>query len=155
MALRLGRSPTDRDVLDALEAHDFGLPAECSIDYSLEAVDLLRSLIRERRPGVSDVLHDLCLQLAEEEGDSPVRPPGSACGRQHPRGEATRRRTVSNPRELDPPVPAEAGEMDAAGDFLRELASTSMTRSFKMVVLQAMLHDGRLRAGMPLVDVAV
>ena len=71
ISLRLGRVPTNRELLEAVRDGTLALPPGCSVEYSLEAVELLEALLRERRTGATDVLRDLCLQLAEEDGARP------------------------------------------------------------------------------------
>jgi superfamily II DNA or RNA helicase/HKD family nuclease len=50
-------------------------------------------------------------------------------------------------------TPSEAALEAECGEFLRELERTSMTRTYKMVVLEAMLRDGSLRPVVPLADI--
>lgn len=156
MSLRLGRTPSNRELLDGLREGAMDLPPGCSVEYSLEAVALLETLLRERsrRQSATDVLRDLCLQLAEEDG---VRPSALQVTLAGGNVRAARLRAGGWFELLDTLGllwPEEQRVVTALGGFLAEIATTAMTRSFKMVLLQALLHEGRLRAGMPLGDLA-
>jgi superfamily II DNA or RNA helicase/HKD family nuclease len=129
-----------RDVLERLQAGTADLPPGCEVTYELETVDILRSLLREptggdvvrsyyetfremhgRRPMASDVLHD---------GYSP-----RTVGRAH----GSWLRFVESMGDL----PGASDLIDTAqapGVFLDQLESTQMTRSYKMLVLLAMLE---------------
>jgi hypothetical protein len=155
LSLTLGRKATNRDLAAALRDREaLSLPVGCSVDYSLEAVDLLESLLRQRRSSAPDVLTDLCRQIAEEEGVRPsalqVMLAGGNVG-------AARQRAggwFEFLDELGLLSPEEQRVLARHADFLTELAVTSMTRSFKMVLLRAMLHGGHVRSGLRLDELA-
>ena len=129
-----------RDVLERLQSGTADLPDGCEVTYDLEAVDIIRSLLREptggdvvrsyyetfrdlhdRRPTASEALHD---------GYSP---------RAASRGYGSWLRFVESMGDL----PDESDLVDsqrATGTFLEHLESTPMTRSYKMLVLLAMLE---------------
>lgn len=154
LSLRLGRTPTNRELLDAVRSQSLVLPTGCSIEYSLQAVELLEILVRERRTGATDVVRDLCIQLTEEDG---IRPSALQVRLAGGNVRAARQRAggwFELLDELDLLTPQEQQVLAVAGGFLAEVSTTAMTRSFKMVLLQALLHDGRLRTGMPLTDLA-
>ncbi|MCB9725547.1 MAG: DUF3427 domain-containing protein [Spirochaetaceae bacterium] len=140
-----------RDVLERLQTGEVDLPPGCEVTYELEAVDLLRSLLREpvggevvrsyyetfrelhgRRPTASEALHD---------GYSP---------RAVARGYGSWLRFVEAMGDL-----AEASTLlsrdEISGSFVESLESTAMTRSYKMLVLLAMLEEeqfpGRITIG--------
>jgi superfamily II DNA or RNA helicase/diadenosine tetraphosphate (Ap4A) HIT family hydrolase/HKD family nuclease len=154
LSLRLGRAPTQREIAAALRTSDLGLPEGCSVEYSLEAVQLLEAMVRQRPSGATDVLRDLCVQLADETG---LRPSALQVALAGGSVRATRRRDSTwfgFVDELGLLTDEEQRVVAAAGAFLAEVQTTPMTRSFKMVLLRAMLHDGRLRTGMSLDDLA-
>ena len=132
-----------RDVLERIQSGIADLPPGCEVTYELETIDLLRSLLREpiggdvvrsyyetfrelngRRPTASEALHD---------GYSP---------RAAARGYGSWLRFVEAMGDL-----SEASELlashQATGTFLEGLESTPMTRSYKMLVLLAMLEEER------------
>lgn len=154
LALRLGRPPRNEDLLRALNDNAFELPEGCSIDYSLDAIDLLGSLLRKQRETASDVLIDLCTQLAEEEG---ARPSALQVEISGGNVAAARRKGGSWFGFLDQLgqlSEAEQRVLERQGGFLREVETTAMTKSFKMVLLRALLHDGVLGSGAPIQQVA-
>ena len=154
MTLRLGRPPTNSELLEAITGREFELPAGCSVEYTLEAIQLLESLVQERRPGATDVLRDLCLQLADEEG---LRPSALQVALAGGNIRAARRRAggwFELLEQLDLLTEPERDVLPVGGSFLTEVATTAMTKSFKMVLLQALLHDGRLRSGATLSELA-
>lgn len=153
MSLRLGRSPTDKELLEAIRDKTLPLPAGCSVEYSLEAVDLLTTLIRERRTGATDVLRDLCLELAEQ-GARPSALQVTLAGANVRAAKLRSGGWFELLDELGLLRPEEQRVVAEVGGFLVEVSTTAMTRSFKMVLLQALLHDGRLRTGVPLGDLA-
>ena len=132
-----------RDVLERLQSGTADLPDGCEVTYDLEAVDIIRSLLREptggdvvrsyyetfrdlhdRRPTASEALHD---------GYSP---------RAASRGYGSWFRFVESMGDLS----NESDLIDsqqATGTFLEHLESTPMTRSYKMLVLLAMLEADR------------
>jgi superfamily II DNA or RNA helicase/HKD family nuclease len=127
-----------RDVLERLQAGTADLPPGCEVTYELETVDILRSLLRPtpdvlrsyyetfrdlhgRRPTASEALHD--------------RYSPRAVGR----GYGSWLRFVESMGDL----PGASDLIDTAqapGMFLEQLESTQMTRSYKMLVLLAMLE---------------
>ncbi len=134
-----GLEPGDKELARCFELlRDGKLPGElppgCEVTYDLEAVDMLRGLLRLDR---GHALTRYYQQFVEQHGRRPlaveayqdrlsirsVRPQyGSWLGFVRAQG-----------AEIDPPSP-----------FLLELEKTSMTKSYKMIVLQAMLNLGEL-----------
>ena len=154
LSLQLGRPPTPREMADALRDKAFSLPEGCSVDYSLDAVELLNALIRERRSGADDVLRDICLQIAEEDGFRPSALQVALAGGNVRAARARAGGWFEFLGELDLLSEEELRVLATTGEFLRELAVTPMTKSFKMVLLQALLRQGSLRSGMPVDDLA-
>jgi superfamily II DNA or RNA helicase/HKD family nuclease len=131
-----------RDVLDRYQAGEVDLPPGCEVTYDLEAVDLLRSLLplstsdvvqsyyetfrdlHGRRPTASEALHD---------GYSP---------RSAGRGYGSWLRFVEAMGDLSTGSTLLSGDQPS-GAFLETLESTPMTRSYKMLVLLAMIEEGR------------
>ena len=141
--------PGDQNVRAVLERLESGtataadLPPGCEVTYELETVDLLRSLLIEptggdvvrsyyetfrdlhgRRPTASEALHD---------GYSP---------RAAARGYGSWLRFVEAMGDLSEAA-ALLSTDQPGGSFLESLESTRMTRSYKMLVLLAMLEEGR------------
>jgi superfamily II DNA or RNA helicase/HKD family nuclease/diadenosine tetraphosphate (Ap4A) HIT family hydrolase len=133
----------DREVAYALAELDKGtmeLPPGCSVTYNLEAMEILRALLRPDRAG------DQLRQYYEEFRDShESRPLALQTFQDGYNPRAARRNDVS---WLD--FVAGMGDLTAAeaqvraqiGLFLNQLEVTPMTKSYKMLVLLAMIgHD--------------
>jgi len=131
-----------RDQLERLEADEAELPQGCAVTYELEARDILRSLLREprgedvvrsyyetfreqqgRRPTASEALH---------EGYSPraVKGYGSWLSFVDAMGDLPNASILLDPAKT-------------AGGFLKQLEVTQMTKSYKMLVVLAMLQEER------------
>jgi superfamily II DNA or RNA helicase/diadenosine tetraphosphate (Ap4A) HIT family hydrolase/HKD family nuclease len=141
--LQLG--PGDADVryaLDSLDAGTFDLPPGCSVTYDLEAKDILRALLRI--PARGEALRAYYLDFRERHG---IRP--QAIEADH---------DGYDPKSVRPAHPSWIAFVRAMGDlslkqaevherlgaFLETLETTPMTKSYKMVLLLAMLAEDRL-----------
>lgn len=139
LSLKAGDYEVDR-ALNLLADGDFNLPPGCEVTYELEAVEILKSLLRARTP---DALRAFYEDFRDRHGIRPsatetfhegylpgsVRPQfGSWFG------------FVAAMQDLPP---AEADTAREFQSFLEALEITPMTRSFKMLTLQAMLNLDR------------
>jgi superfamily II DNA or RNA helicase/diadenosine tetraphosphate (Ap4A) HIT family hydrolase len=128
------------------------LPAGCSVELALEAKDLLARLFKV---GGADEVERVYRELRLERGARPSAGELERLG--HPPGVLRARYGswfgfVQSEGDL---TGDEAGVVASAAAFLREIETTEMTRSFKMVTLQALLDAEALRTGLPLRDLAV
>jgi superfamily II DNA or RNA helicase len=149
----LGLAPSAAAVAEALtraEGHSLDLPPGCEVTYDLRAIEILRALLprtpdvlrawyedfRERhgtRPRAIEAFHDgyaprsvrqshgSWLRFVDQMGDLPESQANMVKG-----------------SALGP------GEVPRVQDFLEELETTPMTKSYKMIVLLAMLNEDRL-----------
>jgi superfamily II DNA or RNA helicase/diadenosine tetraphosphate (Ap4A) HIT family hydrolase/HKD family nuclease len=144
--LSLGRreAPTTLQVLQALENKDFGLPAGCSVNYDLTVVDMLRKLSRTT---TRDAIEEYCRSYMEEEGLRPTAAQTFRAGHD-PAILATKYSSwFAFLRTADLLGEREAAVVDAHGDTLRAFQTESITKSYKLVTIRALLHDGALRTG--------
>ena len=139
LRLSAGDHQVDR-ALNLLAAGDFELPPGCEVTYELEAVETIKSLLRARTP---DALRAFYEDFRERYG---VRP--SATETFH---------EGYSPGAVRPQFGSWFGFVAAMGDlsaaesntarehesFLESLEVTPMTKSFKMLALQAMLNLDR------------
>jgi len=144
--LSLGRRepPSTLQVLQALEHNDFDLPEGCSVDYDLAVVDMLRQLSRTT---ARDAIEEYCRSYLEEEGLRPTAAQTFRAG--HDPGAMTskygswfgflRAAALLGERE--------ATVADAYGEILRAFQTENITKSYKLVAIRALLHDGALRVG--------
>jgi hypothetical protein len=116
------------------------LPPGCSVTYELEAQDILRSLLRSTTAG--EQLEEYYRDFREMRGTRPLAGEAFLDGF-NPR--ATRRAGhgswldfVQAMGDLDP---EQKKVREHLGAFLEQLEVTPMTRSYKMLVLQAMLGE--------------
>ena len=130
-------------ILDQVTANQVTLPPGCEVTYDLVAVDLLRSLLprhigeaamceayyddfkdlHDRRPLAVEAFHDGCnLRTIRQKAGSWLA-------------------FVNSKGDLNP---GQQQLLRDHGDFLNALEVTPMTRSFKMLTLQAMLHRDAL-----------
>jgi hypothetical protein len=131
--LSLVPSPTSlRDFLEGEATPE--LPPGCSIDIELEAKDLLRAMLPRGALEVERVYREIVATRGE-------RPSASELFRMGYRPESLRRvhggwfQFVRNEGHLDDD---EAKALDAVGDWLSDLETTAMSKSFKMVVLEVL-----------------
>jgi hypothetical protein len=137
----LGRS--DREValaLDRLKTGEMELPPGCSVTYELEVQDILRSLLRSTPAG--ELLEEYYRDFKEMRGSRPLAGEAFLDGF-NPR--AARRGGygswldfVQAMGDLDP---RQKEVRERMGAFLEQLEVTPMTKSYKMLVLQAMLGE--------------
>ncbi|MGQ0464794.1 MAG: DEAD/DEAH box helicase family protein [Sporichthyaceae bacterium] len=131
----------------AVETGEFGLPAGCSVTYDVQAVDLLVRLAGTRATG--GALERFVRAVHEGEGRRP------SALEAHRRG--------YNPAAAKPDggwhallarlevlEPAEREAFAAGREFLAEVGATAMTKSYKMVVLRALVMADRLFEPIPL-----
>lgn len=149
--LGLGRS--DRQLasaLQALEKGENGLPYGCQVTYDLEAINILRALLRP--PKADEFLREWYEQFKEGQGHRPT-----AVEAFH-EGHDPRSTKKSYGGWLE--FIAGVGDLSedeqailaggAAGEFLKILEITPMTRSFKMLTLLAMLREDQLPGTIPI-----
>jgi len=139
-------------VLAAMRDGDFNLPAGCSVEYSLDVVEMMRELAKiSRRSG----LEDYCRSYLEEEGSRPSAAQAFRAGYNPAATRASHGSWYALLDDLDMLSQAEAATFRTAGEVLAGLEKEPVTKSYKLVTLRALLHDGALRSGAPLEQVAV
>lgn len=132
------------DQLTRLERGEANLPPGCEVTYELEAVDILRSLLR--LPKDEEAIRFCYEDFRERYG---VRPTASEMHHEGYRPRSVRKAYgswfgfVQTMGDLTPPQQSLVGQGRPA-EFLAALETTPMTRSYKMLVLQAMLHAERV-----------
>ena len=151
--LSLGRreAPTTLQVLQALENRDFDLPEGCSVDYELTVVDMLRKLARTT---TRDAIEEYCRSYLEEEGLRPTAAQTFRAGHDPAVVTAKYGSWFAFLRTADLLGEREAVVVDAHGDILRAFQTESINKSYKLVAIRALLHDGALRAGDELMHTA-
>ena len=153
LLLSLGGSttPTNRQIVDALTKGEFDLPAGCSVEFSLEAIDLLRQLASAgKRSGIEEY----CLDYAREMGQRPTAAQAARSG-YNPRSARPKHRhwfaMLESAGLLDD---AETAVVARYGEILRAIEMEPVTKAYKLVTFRAMLAEGMLRTGGPIADIA-
>lgn len=144
--LSLGRRepPTTLQVFQALEHNDFDLPEGCSVDYDLAVVDMLRHLSRTT---ARDEIEEYCRSYLEEEGLRPTAAQTFRAGHDPAAVTSKYGSWFGFLRAAQLLGEREATVADAYGDLLRTFQTESITKSYKLVAIRALLHDGVLRSG--------
>ncbi|WP_395838099.1 DEAD/DEAH box helicase family protein [Archangium violaceum] len=137
-----------RDFL--VDGKDPELPPGCSVQVELEAKDLLAKLLPSGRSEVERVYRE----LRETWGR---RPTAGELYRMDYRPATLRdehRGWLPFVRSEGDLTPEETRALEAGAKWFDELETTQMTKSFKMVSLEALLEAGALAEGMPLPQLA-
>ncbi|HYD47454.1 MAG TPA: DEAD/DEAH box helicase family protein, partial [Terriglobales bacterium] len=125
--------------LDLVTKGEAELPPGCAVTYDLEAVDILRGLLRVR-PRDAEALRLYYQDFLERRGARPLAVEAMHDG-YAPRSARTKHgswlRFVQTMGGLSP---QQASLLEEHGSFFDSLETTPMTRSYKMLVLQAMLN---------------
>lgn len=125
--------------LEQLEAGTAELPPGCEVAYDLRVIDILRSLLR--LPRDEQALRSYYEDFRERSGERPRALEAYHDG-YHPRSARKMHgswlRFVATMGDL---AEKQLATLDRAGDFLDQIEVTPMTKSFKMLVLLAMLNE--------------
>ena len=122
-----------------------GLPEGCEVTYELEAIRLLEEQLRP--PNAANVVRDWYEDFEERTGRRPLALDALHESR-NPRSVRASHGSWLRFVDAQGGLDANASQLvkgpDLAGAFFEELERTKMTRSFKMVLLLAMLRQDRL-----------
>jgi len=150
------RSPSFKEIKDALDKEDFNLPPGCSVSFELEAVDLLKSFLPKNSAQSSrEALKDFCTTFVDEHG---VRPTAAQVSRSgyDPAAKVVKEAGGWHPF-LDEIGLLPASEQPIAkkyGAILKKLAAERTTKSYKLVTLKALIRLGALHTGAPISEIA-
>jgi len=143
----------DRSLSIALEqvrTGRFDMPDGCEITYDLEALDLMQRLLRPT--GQGDVMAAYFQDFIQRMGRRPTAQEMFHAGF-HPQrsGHGSWFAFLRSQSAL---TAEESQAVERHGPFLDTLASTKMTRSYKMLLLRAMLQAGRMPGAIGVADLA-
>ena len=137
--------PGDGQISAALKRLSVGevdLPPGCGVTYELAAVDILKALLRA--PRADEALRNYYVDFRERRDTRPTAAEVFHDG-YNPR---TVRRTYGSwlrfVKAMGDFSAREQAVLDTAGEFFNDLEITPMTKSFKMLTLQAMLNTDTL-----------
>jgi len=147
-----GLGNADREVafaLDRLNAGTMEFPPGCSVTYELEAQEILRSLLRSTSAGKQ--LEEYYQEFRDRRGARPLAPEAFLDGF-NPR--ATRRAGQGSwldfVHAMGDLTEEQTEVRQRIGALLEQLEVTPMTKSYKMLVLQAMLGEDAFPGGISL-----
>ena len=139
-----------RMALDAFEKHEINFPAGCEVTYDLEALEILKSLIRQPRDG--EELMAFYRDFRDRHGKRPtaseVQHAGFNPGRT---GHAGWLGFVSGMGDL---TEAAQAVWNRHMGLLDELETTRMSRSYKMLALRGMIEAGAFPGRIAVADLA-
>ena len=150
-----GRTPQNREVLEALQSGDFELPPGCSVDFDLEAIEILSRLSSPSRSQAKR-LEEFCRNYESEHGIRPTAAQAfSSVGLQ------TSSKPVSDAKGwhrylngLGLLAPEEQAVVESLGDVLRSFEREPITKAYKLVTLTALLKLNALHTGAAVSEVA-
>ncbi len=151
LALRAdGRISTDK-VLRAVRTGDFGLPPGCSATYDVELVDILRGVARV---GGRSALEDYCRSYADERGRRPTAVQAYEAGYNPASAHGTYGHWFAFLGDLGLLAEQEGEVLRRNCDVLEGIEKEAITKSYKLVTLQALLQMGALRTGADIAEIA-
>ncbi len=147
--------PGDRDIAVALQRilkNDVTLPEGCEVTYELEAVDIINSLLRA--PRAPEAIQAYYVDFRDRHGERP-RAVELLHEGYNPRSlRKSHGSWLRFVREMEDLTPEQQRALDEHGEFLDVIEVTPMTRSFKMLVLQALLNADQLPGEMDIQKLA-
>lgn len=157
-------SRSDREVSGVLDLLRDG-PVDlngCQVQYDLEAIEILQLLLRGTGPTALDKLLQFYQEFREAQGERPraveVFHGGFQPGASPDFGPGSARPKHGSwfgfVRDQGDFTQEEQVALDEASSFLLELETTHMTKSYKMVLLQALLESGAFPGDIGIEDLA-
>lgn len=151
LALGTGQQAGTAKVLQAMRTGDFGLPDACSVTYDVELVDILRATARV---GARSALEDYCRSYADERGRRPSAVQAYEAGYNPSSARAEHGHWFAFLHDLDLLDDRERAVMRGHGDILGAFEKEAITKSYKLVTLQALLQMNALRTGASIAEIA-
>ena len=146
-----GTRPSTTAVIAAMRSGEFHLPIGCSVTIDLEAVDILARL---SRIGARNALEEFCRSYANEEGRRPTAMQSWRSGHNPAAARSAHGGWFGLLDHLDLLDDDESSVWQAHGDVLSGLEVESVTKSYKLVTLKALIHDETLRSGSSITQLA-
>ncbi len=151
LSLGSGSIPSNQKLLDAVRSGAFDLPPGCSVDYELSLVEMFEELAKLHG---KSVVEEYCRSYFEDEG---VRPSAAQVFAAGYNPGALRQKFggwFSFLESLDLLTEKERQVLARHEESLATFETESVTKSYKLVALRAMLRDHTLRDGAPVGSVA-
>jgi superfamily II DNA or RNA helicase/diadenosine tetraphosphate (Ap4A) HIT family hydrolase/HKD family nuclease len=151
LVLGTGRQAGTDKVLQAMQTGDFGLPAGCSATYDVELVDILRTVMRV---GARSALEDYCRSYADERGHRPGALQAYEAGYNPSSARARHGHWFAFLDDADLLGEQERKVMRRHADALAGIEKEPVTKSYKLVTLQALLQMDALHTGANIAEIA-
>ena len=151
LALGTGRQASTDKVLRAMQTGDFGLPPGCSATYDVELVDILRTLTRV---GARSALEDYCRSYADERGHRPSALQVYEAGHNPSSARAKHGHWFGFLDDVDLLAEQQREVIRRHADVLAGIEKEPITKSYKLVTLQALLQMNALRTGADVAEIA-
>lgn len=130
-----------RELLERLKSDQISLPTGCEVTYDLEAIDILRTLVKPT--GTENALEDFYRDFQERHG---IRPTASEVFHAsiNPRSSSERSWLgfIERMRGLDD---MERVTWSEHREFFQEMEKTELTRSYKLMTMLALFDEGTVR----------
>ena len=151
LALGTGRQAGTDKVLRAMRTGDFGLPSSCSATYDVELVDVLRTVTRV---GARSALEDYCRSYADERGHRPSAVQAYEAGYNPSSARTKHGHWFAFLDDADLLAEQEREVVRRHADVLAGIEKEPITKSYKLVTLQALLQIDALRTGADVAEIA-
>jgi len=151
LALGTGQQAGTAKVLQAMRTGDFGLPQGCSATYDVELVNILRAIARV---GARSALEDYCRSYADERGRRPSAVQAYEAGYNPASARSEHGNWFAFLDDLGLLDERERAVARRHGDVLDGFETEAITKSYKLVTLQALLQMNALRSGASIAEIA-
>jgi superfamily II DNA or RNA helicase/diadenosine tetraphosphate (Ap4A) HIT family hydrolase/HKD family nuclease len=151
LALGAGQQAGTAKVLQAMRTGDFGLPQGCSATYDVELVNVLRGIARV---GARSALEDYCRSHADERGRRPSAVQAYEAGYNPASARGEHGHWFAFLDDLGLLDEHERAVVRRHGDVLDGFEKEAITKSYKLVTLQALLQMNALRIGASIAEIA-
>jgi len=151
LALGTGQAAGTAKVLQAMRTGDFGLPSGCSATYDVELVDILRAIARV---GARSALEDYCRSYADERGRRPSAIQAFQAGYNPASARNEHGGWFAFLDDLGLLDERERAVTRHHADVLDGFEKESVTKSYKLVTLRALLQLNALRTGASIAEIA-
>ena len=145
-----GQASTTR-VLRAMRTGDFGLPPGCSATYDVGLVDILRAVTRV---GARSALDDYCRSYADERGHRPSALQVYQAGYSPSAARGRHGHWFGFLDDMELLGEREREVVRRHAEVLDGIEKESITKSYKLVTLQALLQMNKLRSGADVAEIA-
>jgi superfamily II DNA or RNA helicase/HKD family nuclease/diadenosine tetraphosphate (Ap4A) HIT family hydrolase len=138
--------PTDREIWNALQMVQTGgveLPPGCEVTYELESIEILRALLKlTSKP--EQAIQEYYRDFKERTGQRPTAVEAYHDGFSPKFVRSTNGTWLKFVESMGDLTPGQRTALSSCGEFLENLETTQMTRSYKMLLLKALLKTDRL-----------